>query len=236
MAFNKIDGVTNISKNINNWRNVVVFVCQKSRNVHNVPQKVVEEGGVVSDVAKNVPKSSSFSKHSPVSLYFETAVKPSHDRTIELKKAAAQLSRSNDTLRAHYLNNRNALKLVKDAQESQPQKSSKLTDLLAQNVSIAETIQQAPTKHSQSEDMNSNSYVDFKPQNQHKVYWQTRLPKKVQNSKSGKKLRPECPKRPVDDDHIPTIPSSQPERRQSKNIRVTESLKNLHMGKIQILK
>lgn len=214
-----------------------MFICQKSRSAHNLPQKeFAEEGAVVSDAAKKTLKTSSFSKNSPVSLYFETALKPAHDRTIELKKAAAQLSRSNDTLRAHYLNNRNALKLVKDAQEPQPQKNSKLVDLLAQNISIAETIPQTPTKKNYNEEMVSTSYVDFKPQNNHKVYWETKLSKKGSSAKIERNMRLECPKSPVDNDDTPTIPSPQPENPQGKNIKVSESLKNLQMGKTKIVK
>ncbi|KAH8262751.1 hypothetical protein KR026_011133 [Drosophila bipectinata] len=234
MALNKIEGVTNISKNLNNWRNVVVFVCQKSRNAHGMSPKVAEEKAAQSDAAsgKSMTKTTSFSKNSPVRLFFETAPKPTHDRTIELKKAAAQLSRSNDTLRAHYQQKRNTLKMVKE--EVKPQTSSKLTDLMAQNVSTTETSQQAPKKlASKSEDLNASptSFVDFKPQKRSSGSWQiTKSPIKVKKSKSEKKMRPECPKRPVEGDNIiSTLRSPQPKNRESRNLN-SKSLNNLHMG------
>ncbi|KAH8329342.1 hypothetical protein KR074_008053 [Drosophila pseudoananassae] len=232
MALNKIEGVTNISKNLNNWRNVVVFVCQKSRNAHDFSPKVAEEKAAVSDAApvKSTMKTTSFSKNSPVRLFFETAPKPTHDRTIELKKAAAQLSRSNDTLRAHYQQKRNTLKMVKE--EVKPQTSSKLTDLMALNVSTTETSRQAPKKlSSKSEDASPTSFVDFKPQKMHSASWQiTKSPIKVKKSKTEKKMRLECPKRPVEgNDSIPTVRSPQPKNRESRNLN-SKSLNNLQMG------
>ncbi|KAI8037969.1 uncharacterized protein LOC128253425 isoform X1 [Drosophila gunungcola] len=193
MALNKIDGATNISKQLNRWRNVVIFLCQQSKNAHVVHRPVALEQVVASEAATKMTDNLIWSKNSPVSQLLETALKPQHNRTLELKKAAAQLSRSNESLKAHYIQKRNDRSaedlLAKELLTKEPQTVQKLANLMSLNIAMVETKRpqssSAPIRGMESDHL--IGIIDFKPQTNHSARWQYKMPSKEADFKNAKK-------------------------------------------------
>ncbi|XP_016987046.1 uncharacterized protein LOC108050067 isoform X2 [Drosophila rhopaloa] len=183
MALNKIDGVTNISKQLNRWRNFI-FMCQQSRNAHVAQRPVASEPVVPSEATTKMTDNLVWSKNSPVSLIMETARRPQHNRTLELKKAAVQLSRSNESLKAHYIQKRNDRSaeelLAKELLAKEPQTVQKLANLMSLNIAMVETKGQRSSRMParRMETDLPTGIIDFKPQIKHSPRWQYTKPSK----------------------------------------------------------
>ncbi|XP_016963246.1 uncharacterized protein LOC108033433 [Drosophila biarmipes] len=182
MALHKIDGAANISKQLNRWRNVVTFMCRQSRNAHIAQHPLTTEKEVPTEPAKKVTESLVWSKNSPVSLLVETGRKPQHNRTLELKKAAAQLTRSNESLKAHYIKKRND-RVAEELLAKEPQTAQKLANLMSLNIAMVETKRprssSAPPRRMETD--HATGTIDFKPQSNQSVRWQYKKPKEAKS-------------------------------------------------------
>ncbi|KAH8350702.1 hypothetical protein KR084_004468 [Drosophila pseudotakahashii] len=238
MALNKIDGVANISKQLNRWRNVVIFLSQQSRNAHVAQRPSTSEQEVASEAAKKVTDSSVWSKNSPVSLLVENARKPQHNRTLELKKAAAQLSRSNESLKAHFIQKR----IDRTAEEfvaKEPQTAKKLANLMSLNIAMVET-KRPRSSSAPPRGMETDHSIDFKPQSNHSVRWQYKKSAKEEPSglknakdlqKSPLKNAQKLAEQPVVAEH-PQQKASEVESKPSKSDKITKTVNKLKIGKI----
>nr|XP_016931291.1 muscle M-line assembly protein unc-89-like [Drosophila suzukii] len=183
MALHKIDGVANISKQLNRWRSVAIFMCRQSRNAHVAQHPLTTDKEVPTETTKKVTESLVWSKNSPVSLLVESGRKPQHNRTLELKKAAAQLSRSNESLKAHYIKKRND-RVAEELLAKEPQTAQKLANLMSLNIAMVETKRprsySAPPRRMETD--HSTGSIDFKPQSNQSVRWKCKKISKEANS------------------------------------------------------
>jgi len=157
-------------------------MCRQSRNAHVAQHPVTSDKEVPTETAKKVTESLVWSKNSPVSLLVESGRKPQHNRTLELKKAAAQLSRSNESLKAHYIKKRND-RVAEELLAKEPQTAQKLANLMSLNIAMVETKRprssSAPPRRMETD--HSTGSIDFKPQSNQSVRWQY---KKIKESNS----------------------------------------------------
>ncbi|XP_017004959.2 uncharacterized protein [Drosophila takahashii] len=248
MALNKID--TNISKQLNRWRNVVIFMCRQSRNAHVAQRPSTSEQEVTSEAAKKVTDSLVWSKNSPVSLLVETARKPQHNRTLELKKAAAQLSRSNESLKAHFIQKRTD-RTAEEFLAKEPQTAKKLANLMSLNIAMVETKRprssSAPPRGMET-DHSTMGTIDFKPQSNHSVRWQYKKTSEKETTglepslkdakdrqKSPLKSTQKVAEQPVVAAEHPQQKASEVESKPSKNDKITKTVNKLKIGSLTSL-
>ncbi|XP_017081380.2 uncharacterized protein LOC108114782 isoform X2 [Drosophila eugracilis] len=243
MALNKIDGVKNISKQLNRWRDVVISMSHQSRNAHVANRPLPSEQAVAIEGPKKITDNLSWSKNSPVSLLVETTRKPQHNRTLELKKAAAQLIRSNECLKAHYIQKRND-RTAEELAAKEPQTAQKLANLMSLNITIEET-KRPRSSSSPARRMETNyatGTLDFKPQSNQSVRWQYKRRSNEINSfdeaglQNAKDLLKglKKPEQPEGTQH-PQQKSSEEDSKQGSTMKTAKAVNKLQMGTLNDL-